>query len=68
MTREPDPTGFDAIVAAWRAEGNVPQWPDDPQLDEMAADARTGVDHLLHTVTTSRSSAWGLCCAARPPP
>ena len=44
MTREPDPTGFDAIVAAWRAEGNVPQWPDDPQLDEMAADARTGVD------------------------
>ena len=25
MTREPDPTGFDAIVAAWRAEGNVPR-------------------------------------------
>jgi hypothetical protein len=44
VTREPDPTGFDAIVAAWRAEGNVPQWPDDPQLEEMAADARTGVD------------------------
>ena len=43
MTREPDPTGFDAIVAAWRAEGNVPEWPDDPHLDELAADARTGV-------------------------
>ena len=49
MTREPDPTGFDAIVAAWRAEGNVPQWPDDPQLDEMAADARTGVDTDVDT-------------------
>ena len=49
MTREPDPTGFDAIVAAWRAEGNVPQWPDDPQLDEVAADARTGVDTDVDT-------------------
>jgi hypothetical protein len=44
VTREPDSTGFDAIVAAWRAEGNVPQWPDDPQLDEPTADSRTGVD------------------------
>jgi hypothetical protein len=43
VTREPDSSGFDAIVAAWRAEGNVPQWPDDPHLDELAADARTGV-------------------------
>ena len=43
MTREPDSSSFDAIVAAWRAEGNVPQWPDDPHLDEPAADARTGV-------------------------
>ena len=49
MTREPDPTGFDAIVATWRAEGNVPQWPDDPQLDEMAADAGTGVDTDVDT-------------------
>lgn len=36
MTREPDPTGFDAIVASWRAEGNVPEWPDDPRLDDAA--------------------------------
>jgi len=43
VTREPDSSSFDAIVAAWRAEGNVPQWPDDPHLDEPAADARTGV-------------------------
>ena len=34
MTREPDPTGFDAIVASWRAEGNVPEWPDDLRLDD----------------------------------
>ena len=27
MTREPDPTGFDAIVASWRAEGDVPSGP-----------------------------------------
>jgi hypothetical protein len=49
VTREPDPTGFDAIVAAWRAEGNVPQWPDDPQLDELAPDARTGLDTDVDT-------------------
>lgn len=35
MTRDPDPTGFDDIVAAWRAEGGVPQWPDeDARRDE----------------------------------
>ncbi len=28
MTREPDPTDFDDIVASWQAEGGVPQWPD----------------------------------------
>ena len=38
MTREPDPTGFDAIVAAWRAEGNVPEWPDDLRLDDDRTD------------------------------
>ncbi len=36
MTREPDPTGFDAIVASWRAEGDVPEWPDDACLDDDA--------------------------------
>lgn len=46
MPREPDPDGpeipdeqlvpgppldaFEAIVAGWRADGDVPQWPDDP--------------------------------------
>ena len=29
MTREPDPTGFDDIVAEWQREGDVPQWPED---------------------------------------
>jgi hypothetical protein len=38
VTREPDPTGFDAIVASWRAEGNVPEWPDDLRLDDDATD------------------------------
>jgi hypothetical protein len=41
VTREPDPSGFDAIVAAWRAEGNVPEWPDDLHLDEARREART---------------------------
>jgi hypothetical protein len=38
VTREPDPTGFDAIVASWRAEGNVPEWPDDLRLDDDRTD------------------------------
>lgn len=38
MTREPDSTAFDAIVASWRAEGDVPEWPDDWRLDEALAD------------------------------
>jgi hypothetical protein len=29
VTREPDPTGFDDIVAEWQREGDVPQWPED---------------------------------------
>lgn len=37
MTREPEPTAFDAIVALWRAEGDVPQWPDDPPADRAGA-------------------------------
>ncbi len=37
MTREPESTAFDAIVAAWRAEGDVPQWPDDPPADRPGA-------------------------------
>lgn len=41
MNREPDPSGFDAIVAAWRAEGNVPEWPDDLHLEEARHEART---------------------------
>ena len=32
MTREPDRTDFDDIVASWQAEGGVPQWPDDPEV------------------------------------
>ena len=38
MTREPDSTAFDAIVASWRAEGDVPEWPDD--LEEACGDPR----------------------------
>ncbi|WP_214368527.1 DUF308 domain-containing protein [Pseudonocardia sp. H11422] len=46
---EPDPTGddFDRIVADWRREGQVPQWPDDdripghdPDIDERAPEDR----------------------------
>lgn len=33
MTREPEQSAFDAIVASWRAEGDVPEWPDDPLFD-----------------------------------
>ena len=36
MTREPDSTGFDEIVASWRAEGGVPEWPDDNAADAPA--------------------------------
>jgi hypothetical protein len=37
VTREPESTAFDAIVASWRAEGDVPQWPDDPPADRSGA-------------------------------
>ena len=49
MHREPDPDGpeipddrlppdsgpdaFDAIVAGWREDGDVPHWPDEPVTD-----------------------------------
>jgi hypothetical protein len=49
VTREPDPTAFDAIVASWRADGNVPEWPEDrgddapaDPLPEPRADRSTG--------------------------
>jgi len=38
VTREPDSTAFDAIVASWRAEGDVPEWPEDWRVDEVLAD------------------------------
>ena len=41
MTREPDSTAFDAIVASWRAEGDVPEWPEDWRVDEVLADPAT---------------------------
>jgi hypothetical protein len=37
VTREPDPTAFDAIVASWRADGDVPEWPED-RVDNAPAD------------------------------
>ncbi len=43
MTREPDPTGFDDIVASWQREGGVPQWPQD---DRWPADDDTPPDDL----------------------
>jgi len=47
VTREPDPTAFDAIVASWRAEGDVPEWPqhrgaEAPADPEPRADRGTG--------------------------
>lgn len=53
MTREPDPTGFDDIVASWQREGGVPQWPADdvwhgdahpPADDQAPADAPAPTD------------------------
>lgn len=39
MTRDPDPIGFDDIVAAWRAEGGVPEWPaEDGRSAQVAED------------------------------
>ncbi len=48
MNREPDPDGgselgegadeFDAIVAGWRAEGDVPRWPEEPPPDGAVHD------------------------------
>jgi hypothetical protein len=43
VTREPDPTGFDDIVASWQREGGVPQWPED---DLWPAVGRTPPDDL----------------------
>jgi hypothetical protein len=37
VTREPDSTGFDEIVASWRAEGGVPEWPADAPVDAPRA-------------------------------
>jgi hypothetical protein len=49
VTREPDPTGFDDIVAAWQREGDVPQWPEDgrwPGDSPARSDERlAGDDH-----------------------
>ena len=49
MNREPDPDGgsglgegadqFDAIVAGWRDEGDVPRWPDDGDAGDGVGDA-----------------------------
>jgi hypothetical protein len=46
VNREPDPDGgselgegadeFEAIVAGWRTEGDIPQWPDAPAPDVTA--------------------------------
>jgi hypothetical protein len=38
VTREPDSTGFDEIVASWRAEGGVPEWPDDAPAEAPSAE------------------------------
>jgi hypothetical protein len=40
VTREPDSTGFDEIVASWRAEGGVPEWPDDTPADAPTTEPR----------------------------
>ncbi len=49
MTREPDPTGFDDIVASWQREGGVPQWPTDdlwPGDGRIPPDDRIPVDNV----------------------
>lgn len=67
MTREPDPTAFDAIVASWRAEGDVPEWPEhlgdaapaDPPLEPRAdrGTGRPGADlHADHPGTDRRDT------------
>jgi hypothetical protein len=52
VNRDPDerpqpdgaaPDEFDSIVALWRNEGDVPQWPDDDEASKAAA-APTGPD------------------------
>jgi hypothetical protein len=43
VTREPDPTAFDDIVAALQREGGLPQWPEDglwPEDDPVPPDDR----------------------------
>ncbi|HEY0815870.1 MAG TPA: hypothetical protein VGE11_21555 [Pseudonocardia sp.] len=54
MTREPDPTGFDDIVAALQREGGLPQWPEDgrwPGDDSPSLDDRLRADGQLPRVT-----------------
>lgn len=52
MNRDPDerpqpdgaaPDEFEAIVAGWRREGHVPEWPDDPEKAAGLFDATPGV-------------------------
>jgi hypothetical protein len=38
VTREPDRTDFDDIVASWQAEGGVPQWPADDRWPDGEQD------------------------------
>jgi hypothetical protein len=51
VNRDPDerfqpdgaaPDEFEAIVAEWRREGKVPQWPDDPESVDRSADGVPG--------------------------
>ena len=42
MTREPDRTDFDDIVASWQAEGGVPQWPADDRWPDGEQDGDRG--------------------------
>jgi hypothetical protein len=47
VAREPDPTGFDDIVAALQREGGIPQWPADgvwPADDRPPLDDRIAAD------------------------
>ncbi len=45
----PGPDGFEAVVASWRDEGGVPQWPDfdGPPPGAAAADAAADEDHFV---------------------
>jgi hypothetical protein len=56
------PDEFEAIVAEWRREGQVPQWPDDPAPDDPAPVDRT-IDGVTGEPGGEASEA-----AARPDP